>query len=104
MAVKILHDLLEFAAETQSQRGLILYSSGNVNVPCGISYDQLRVLAIRNAQLLCRIHGLTKGSVILLHFDNHLDSIIWVWSVLYSGCLPAMSTPFSKDPQQRLKH
>lgn len=104
MAVEKLHHLLEFAAESQRHRGLIIYLPGRVDTPCKVTYEELRVQATYNAQLLCRIDGLSKGSVILLHFDNHLDSIIWLWSVLYAGFLPAMSTPFSNDPKQRDKH
>ena len=104
MAIKVLQHLLKFAAESQSQRGLIIYPPGKVEAPLKISYEELRLRAIHNAQLLCSIEGLNKSSVILLHFDNHLDNIVWFWAALYHGCLPAISTPFSNDPKQRDKH
>ncbi|CAF9917365.1 hypothetical protein IMSHALPRED_003547 [Imshaugia aleurites] len=104
MAIEKLQDLLEFAAESQSHRGLIAYLPGRVDTPCRLTYEEVRLQAIHNAEILRRIDGLTSDSVILLHFDNHLDNIIWFWSVLYSGYLPAMSTPFSNDPKQRDKH
>lgn len=30
--------------------------------------------------------------------------IMWFWSVLFSGCIPAMSIPFSSDPKQKSRH
>ena len=104
MAVEVLQHLLNFAAESQCHRGLIAYLPGNVEAPVKITYKDLRLQATHNAQLLRSINGLSKSSVILLHFDNHLDNILWFWTVLYYGCLPAMSTPFSNDPKQREKH
>lgn len=104
MAIETLQKLLEFAAESQRHRGLIVYLPGSVSTPCSMTYEELRLQALHNAQLLRRIDGLTQGTVILLHFDNHLDNIVWLWSVLNSGYLPAMSTPFSNDPRQREKH
>ena len=104
MTIEKLQDLLEFAAESQSRRGLIAYLPGRVDNPCRITYEEVRLQAIHNAQLLRRTGGLTNDSVILLHFNNHLDNIVWFWSVLYSGYLPALSTPFSHDPKQRAKH
>ena len=46
----------------------------------------------------------SSGSVILLHFDEHLDSILWFWTVVTLGCVPAMSTPFTQDVEGRTLH
>ena len=104
MAVEVLQDLLKSAAESQIHRGLIAYLPGKAEAPLKMTYEDLRVQAPHNARLLCSIDDLGKSSVILLHFDNHLDNITWFWSALYSGCLPAMSTPFSNHLKQRGKH
>ena len=104
MVLENLQELLEFASTRGRDRGLVVYLPGELDAPCIVTYEQLRDQAIQNARLLCDIDNFTKGSVILLHFDNHLDSMVWFWSVLYSGCLPAMSTPFPNDSKQREKH
>ena len=40
----------------------------------------------------------------LLHFRDHLDNIVWFWSVVYADCTPVMSTPFTDNIKQRQKH
>lgn len=40
----------------------------------------------------------------LLHFGDHLDNIIWFWSVVYANCTPVLSTPFTDNIEQRQKH
>ena len=40
----------------------------------------------------------------LLHFGDHLENIVWFWSLLYADCTPVMSTPFTNNIEQRQKH
>ena len=104
MDLENLQGLLDSASTRGRDRGLVVYHAGKLDTPCTVTYEQLREQAIHNARLLRSIDNLAQGSVILLHFDSHLDNMVWFWSVLYSGCLPAMSTPFSNDAKQRDKH
>ena len=104
MALNNLHDLLQLAAEDPRQNGITVYPTGGLDHAITVSYSDLRERAIFNARVLTRLDRFSVGSVILLHFKNHLDGIIWFWSVLFSGCIPAMSTPFSNDLRQREKH
>ncbi|KAL2050996.1 hypothetical protein ABVK25_008742 [Lepraria finkii] len=104
MSIQNLQDLLKHAEESHEPCGLVGYPLGNTDVGRKLTYGQLRSQAEHNAQLLCRIDGFTEGSVILVHLSDHLDAIVWFWSVLYAGCIPAMSTPFSNNPRQRDKH
>ena len=104
MAAQNLKDLLQHAEDSHDPCGIIAYPLGNTEVGRKLTYGELRSQAEHNAQLLYRLDGFTEGSVILLHFGDHLDAIVWFWSVLYAGCVPAMSIPLSNNPKQKEKH
>jgi acyl-CoA synthetase (AMP-forming)/AMP-acid ligase II len=97
-------DLLALAARSGRDRGILSYYSGDTTSFQTLKYTELYDTAKSNAKLLKRIEGFKKDSIILLHFKDHLDNIIWLWSVLYAGCIPAMSTPFVNQPEHRDKH
>ena len=104
MAVQNLKDLLRQAENNHEPSGILAYPLGDTEVGRKLTYGELRSQAEHNAQLLGRLEGFTMGSVILLHFSDHLDAIVWFWSVLYAGCIPAMSIPLSNNPKQKEKH
>ena len=104
MAPQNLKELLQHAEDSHDPCGMIAYPLGSTEFGGKLTYGELRLQAEHNAQLLCRLDGFTEGSVILLHFSNHLDAIVWFWSVLYARCIPAMSIPFSNNPKQKEKH
>lgn len=99
MPFRGLKDLLSLAAERDVPARIIVHPSGRE-----INYRQLKSEAEHNSLLLASIDDFKKGSVVLIHFDDHLNNIIWFWSVLLADCIPAMSTPFSNNPVQRGKH
>ncbi|KAF6238851.1 hypothetical protein HO173_002723 [Letharia columbiana] len=99
-----LKDLLISRASGNRPRSLIIYRSGETTSGYSVQYDKLLSLALSNSRHFTCVEGFKQGSVVLLHFDNHLDNIIWFWSVLYAGGVPAMSTPFSNDTKQRERH
>ena len=104
MAAQNLKDLLQQAEDIHDPSGITAYPLGDTEVGRKLTYGELRSQAEHNAQLLCRLDGFTEGSVVLLHFSDHLDAIVWFWSVLYAGCVPAMSIPLSNNPKQKDKH
>lgn len=105
MVIETLQDVLESAADAhQAHCGLVAYPPGSVDNWSKLRYGDLRTLAQSNASSIRLLKGFVEGSVILLHFVSNLDSIVWFWSVLYAGCVPAMSTPFSHNPRQRQNH
>ncbi|EGC43064.1 conserved hypothetical protein [Histoplasma capsulatum var. duboisii H88] len=58
------------------------------------------------AAKLMFIHGIqnvTEDTVVLIYFDNHEQNIIWLWSVVVGGYLPAMLPAFVNDLTQRRK-
>ena len=105
MAPNNLYGLLQHAALESSDKGITVYLPGNVDrVGKRLRYDELFHLARNNAPMVQKIPGIDSNTVVLLHFDNHLDSFEWLWSVVAAGHLPAISTPFTNDVGQRKKH
>ncbi|KAK1456711.1 glycosyl hydrolase family 10 [Colletotrichum cuscutae] len=72
-------------------------------VPTGVPYSDLLCLARANAQVLLRLCPPSVGiggehHVGLLCLDNILDAIIWFWSTVIAGLLPAISTTSILEP------
>lgn len=103
MAARNLKDLLQHAEDNHDPSGVLAYPLGNTEVGRKLTYGELRSQAEHNAQLLGRLDGFTMGSVILIHFSDHLDAIVWFWSVFCAGCIPAMSIPLSNNLTQKEK-
>ena len=104
MLTQRLSELLELTALEHPSKGLIIYPPGNVEVEHCVTYPELLRRAQRNAKRLLQKQMTPPGSVILVHFRDHLDNIEWFWSVLIAGCVPAVSTPFNNHIDQRKKH
>ena len=94
--------VLEHAAA--SRAGLIIYPPGDTESPSRITYQDLLVSAKCKARFLHSLGAAAESPIILLHFDNHLDNIEWLWATVVAGFLPAISTPFVNDLGQRKKH
>ncbi len=105
--VEDVKSILDAAAEKHSAGCVITYPKGDVaNLASGqgLSYKELRDRAQSNAGLLSQNLNLKENRVVLLHFGDHLDNIVWFWSVVYAGCTPVISTPFTDNLEQRQKH
>ncbi|KAK1522550.1 uncharacterized protein CCOS01_10262 [Colletotrichum costaricense] len=98
-------DLIRNAAGSTSQ-SIIAYGAeetvGDL-VPTVVSYSDLPCLARANAQILLRLCPPSVGIggehlVDLLCLDNILDTIIWFWSTVIAGLLPAISTTSILEP------
>lgn len=96
--------LLESAA--QSETGVNFYSSGQTNKPVRLTYRALASQASRDAALFASHHASSRGTkqVVLVHMENQFDNIRWFWAVVFAGLIPAISTPFSHNAQQREQH
>lgn len=85
-----------------SDAGLVNYKSNAGVTECGrTSYRELFEAANEKAQLIQYIDGIDTSSVLLLHFDNHRDNIVWFWAAILAGYLAAISTPLANDLIQR---
>ena len=101
-APKNLYTVLEDAAS--SCASLLVYPPGDAQTPRHLAYNELLVSAKHKARLLHSFAAAKGKPVILLHFDNHLDTIQWFWATVVAGFLPAISTPLVNDLGQRKKH
>lgn len=105
MSPKNLLGLLEQAALDSSKKQIVIYPPGDLHrVEKRLRYDELLRLAQVNAPLIQQIPGIDSKTVVLLHFDNHLDGFEWLWSTIAAGNLPAISTPLTNDAEERRKH
>ena len=72
--------------------------------PSQIEHHTKMCLALKKkANLLRQENLIVEGSIVLLHFDNHIDAIEWLWAAILAGHLPVISTPLPNDPSQRTK-
>lgn len=101
--VENLSQLLARAAA--STAGIFYYHPGTeIQTALWLSYSELIQQAKENLRLMSRINGLEQGSIVLLHFNNHIENIIWLWTCILGGFLPVVSTPFVADVIHRKKH
>ena len=103
MPIQTVLDII-YAAATTQDKGLIVYAPGDVKHGEYISYRELLRRACHNSYLLQRTATLSTGSIVLIHFRNHIDNIEWFWSTILAGYLPTISTPFTHDNNQRKRH
>ncbi|KAK0666049.1 acyl-coenzyme A synthetases/AMP-acid ligase [Cercophora samala] len=96
-------ELLESRARSSPCQSLLFYPLGNTSIPTSTSYAQLLALATRNSRAIRTIGSFHEQKPILLHLDNHQDTIVWFWSVRLAKGLPVLSTPFSNVPEYRKK-
>ena len=105
MASETLQQLLVQAAQHPRKSGITFYDAGNnTEASTRVTYDELYQKAQQSAVLFQHIPHVTHNTVFLLHFDNHLDGIRFFWSTIFAGYVPAISTPFTNDAEQRKRH
>ena len=94
--------ILEKASE--AKRSITIYDQNDSAGCTSIGYDTLLATASEDVQLILGIIGMQQSKIVLLHFDNHRESIKWFWATVNAELLPAMSTPFTSDKNQREQH
>lgn len=99
-----LQGLLCHAAETAPKAGLVIYPKHNPSEPIRVSYENLLIEAQQLSATLRLLDDFVEGHPILLHFNDHWNSVLWYWAVLFAGCLPVLSSPFSNSSKHRLDH
>ena len=100
-----LQQLLRRAAADPRDRGVSVYLPGKIDQDARrLTYRELLQLATNYAPYVQAASSYRPGTIFLLHFDNHFDGIVWFWSVVIAGHVPAVSTPLTNDTEQRRKH
>ncbi|KAH7398623.1 putative non-ribosomal peptide synthase-like protein [Phaeosphaeria sp. MPI-PUGE-AT-0046c] len=94
---KTLLSLLRRAAQSWPTHGIMFKDQGWDEVSDFVTYpDLLRQAEINAAKLLA--HGTIKpNQCILLYFDTHRDNVIWYWSTVAAGGVPALLSPLSSN-------
>ncbi|USW53621.1 Putative AMP-dependent synthetase/ligase, thioesterase, phosphopantetheine binding ACP [Septoria linicola] len=103
-AIDTLYCMLRQAAQSEQDTGIMSYPSSDVLQPRKTTYANLLDQCSKNASILQKEHGVKSNDVVLLHFDDHFDNIVWFWSVLLAGGVPALSSPLPNDMDQRRQH
>lgn len=98
------HIITLLSLSAASGAGITAYSSGKRSEPAYLSYSALLALATQKAGLLQRHKSIVPGKIILLHLQDHLESIIWFWASIIAGCLPALSTALVNSSEGRVSH
>ena len=97
-----LFQLLEAASTTAA--GHTIYPPDSKGSVTRLTYEKLLQTAESDAKKLSQIEGVTSDSILLLHFDKHVDNIRWFWAATAAGLVPAMSPPFTADLERRKRH
>lgn len=104
MQFQNIYSLLEATAAKNPTNGMRFYQPGKVDAkPVHFKYTDLVQRSLEKAKLVQQLAS-GRGGTILIHFDNHLDNLEWFWAVVCAGYVPAFSTPFVNNPEQRLRH
>ncbi|ROT39596.1 acetyl-CoA synthetase-like protein [Sodiomyces alkalinus F11] len=103
-AYTCVQDLLKAAAQLRPQRRILVYPPGNTSSPIAVEYANLYSQARALVPLLQSLDGFQRRCPVLIHLDNHWDTLLWFWAVLLSNSLPVLSSPFSQDESLRRKH
>ena len=100
-----LYEVLEGAASEPGDKGILIYGPGKLQSEATrLSYRDLFRQAQTNSILVHRLQDTKTQSNVVLHFNTHLDNIVWFWSIVVAGYVPVISTPFTNDIEQRKKH
>ena len=90
--------------ENAGSQKVITYPLGDTKTQRVMTYSEILYTARQKSDILRSLDDFQAGKVILLHLSDHLCGIIWFWAALYAGCLPAISTPFSNNPDNKVLH
>ena len=105
LSLQNLSQLLERTAQYNRRKGIVFYMPESAHkAGVHITYSDVFLRAKSQARLLSQIEGVGQSSKILLHFDTHMESILWFWSVTLAGYIPVISAPFTHDLDQRRRH
>lgn len=99
--------LLEHAALHHPGKGLFIYNTELNKAPSSLqylSYHKLSSMADERALHLLPHFKVDENPVILVHINDHFLGILWFWAIIAAGGIPCLSTPVSKDGEQREKH
>ncbi|RAL10944.1 non-ribosomal peptide synthetase [Aspergillus homomorphus CBS 101889] len=104
--MQTLASILQNAARMHGKRAILAYPANRSasDSTVSLTYEELNALATFNSQHLRDLKDCKQGQVLLLYLEDHLETIIWFWSIVYAGNIPAMSTSLPRTEAQSVKH
>ncbi|KAH6657919.1 hypothetical protein BKA67DRAFT_513155 [Truncatella angustata] len=94
-------DIPKHAASTAPTKQLLFYTQEHTIQ--SITYLELYTRVQRNAKVLMELGSITNR-IILLHLDSQFNYVVWFWSVIAAGMIPAVSTPLPANTKVRDRH
>jgi hypothetical protein len=94
--------ILVSAAKQVNQNGVHVHRPSS-HIYQYFTYKFLLSQAEHRSKQLERL-GSIDNKVILIYFTDHLDSIVWFWSIVAAGAIPCICPPLVKDLEQRQKN
>ncbi|KAI1502089.1 hypothetical protein F5X99DRAFT_427742 [Biscogniauxia marginata] len=100
-----LFSILLRTAQEYPHKGISVYLPGQTKqAPKFITYRELLDQAISLSRVIESLPQTARNPVLLIHLNTQWDNILWFWACTAAGKVPAMSTPFSNDLEQRKRH
>ncbi|GAP82384.1 putative AMP-binding & Acyl-protein [Rosellinia necatrix] len=100
-----LQDVLRARAESPRPKQLLFYPLGGISSPPKrVTYRVLYNEAEQNSLKLKALPYFRPGMPVLLHFEDHWDTVLWFWVVMLAGGVPLLSSPLSNVDEHRAKH
>ncbi|KAM7187061.1 hypothetical protein V8F20_011129 [Naviculisporaceae sp. PSN 640] len=104
-----LQDLLrQRAGESHDEPAgrISFYPLGDTTSPTNITYSELYGEAKLLSSYLEDLFMVENSSPVIIHLDDHHDTILYFWAVLLSGGVPVISSPqsLSDIDEQRVQH
>ncbi|KAL1301853.1 hypothetical protein AAFC00_006038 [Neodothiora populina] len=89
--------LLQRAALEYPSKGQVFLDDGLDGPETTLSYPELLSRATFNAGKLKAAEIAEPGKIVVVYFENHRDNVLWTWSVIAAGSVPAILSPLSND-------
>ncbi|KAI2601752.1 acetyl-CoA synthetase-like protein [Hypoxylon sp. NC1633] len=100
-----LQDVLRARAESLPAKHLLFYPLGGTSSPPKqVTHKELYDEAKQNSLRIATLVNFRPGSPVLVHFEHHWDTILWVWAVMLAGGVPVLSSPLSNVEEHRENH
>ncbi|KAL1650009.1 putative NRPS-like protein biosynthetic cluster [Diplodia intermedia] len=94
---KTLLGLLERAARLWPNHGIAFKDQGWNQRSNFVTYGELLREATTNAAKLREYGAVAPRQHIVLYFNTHHDNVVWFWSVVAAGGVPALLSPLSSN-------
>ena len=94
-----LWSMLQQTASTHPTKGISFREAGLSSEPTKISYAELFQQAADRGTALLELGLVDCARPVIVFFERPKDLVVWTWSVIASGAIPAILPPLSNDPK-----